>query len=415
MTQIQISKLPGNITVITENIPYVRSFSLGFWFQTGTRDETPEVNGISHFIEHMLFKGTGKYTSRQISDLIESSGGYLNAFTTKENICVYGRGLSENLSKTFRVMADMIENPRFKDSDIRKEAGVVIDELSDLEDNPEELIFDKFEELIFGKHSLGQPILGREETVKGFSAEIVKDYYAKHFLDSELLISVSGLVNHEQVCEYALKHLKRNGKPLNKKLEVYNKIPAFAQKLEKDTNQIYCILGTPSYGFDSDKRIILNLLSYLLGDGTSSRLFQAIREKLGIAYQISTFINTYYDTSGFGVFFSTGAKNLEKATDKIYKEFEKITSNPLSEKELKRIKEFMKGTILLGLENITNRQIAQATSMIYFNRLIPIDETIERISSVTAEELLALAAEVLNPDTLFSLTIIPAKVKTLAA
>lgn len=407
--------MPGNITVITENIPYVRSFSLGFWFQTGTRDETPEMNGISHFIEHMLFKGTAKYTSRQISDMVESSGGYLNAFTTKENVCVYGRGLSENLPKTFRVMADMIENPRFKESDIKKEAGVVIDELSDLEDNPEELIFDKFEELIFGNHSLGQSILGREETVNSFSSKVVSDYYEKHFLNSELIISASGLVEHEQVCELAAKFLKRAGRPFTKKLEVYNRIPAFSQKIEKDTNQIYCILGTPSYGFDSDKRIVLNLLSYLLGDGTSSRLFQAIREKLGIAYQISTFINTYYDTSGFGVFFSTGAKNLEKATEKIYKEFEKITSNPLSDKELKRIKEFMKGTILLGLENITNRQIAQATSMIYFNRVISIDETLERISSVRAEDLLALAAEVLNPKTLFSLTIIPAKVKTLAA
>ncbi len=407
--------MPGNITVLTENIPYVRSFSLGFWFQTGTRDETPEMNGISHFIEHMLFKGTAKYTSRQISDLVESSGGYLNAFTTKENVCVYGRGLSENLPKTFRVMADMIENPRLKESDIKKEAGVVIDELSDLEDNPEELIFDKFEELIFGNHSLGQSILGREETLKSFSSKVVRDYYEKHFLNSELIISVSGLVEHDAVCELASKFLKRAGKPFTKKLEVYNRIPAFSQKIEKDTNQIYCILGTPSYGFDSDKRIILNLLSYLLGDGTSSRLFQAIREKLGIAYQISTFINTYYDTSGFGVFFSTAAKNLERATEKIYKEFEKITSNPLSDKELKRIKEFMKGTILLGLENITNRQIAQATSMIYFNRVISIDETIERISSVQADDLLALASEVLNPDTLFSLTIIPAKVKTLAA
>lgn len=415
LTQVQTTKLPGNITVITENIPYVRSFSLGFWFATGTRDETPEMNGISHFIEHMLFKGTDHYTSKKISDIVESSGGYLNAFTTKENISVYGRGLTENLSRTFQVMADMVQFPRFKESDIRKEAGVVLDEIRDLEDNPEELIFDKFEELIYGRHSLAHPILGSEATVSAFNAETVRAYYQKNFLESELLISVSGNVHHQQICELALKYLNRSGSQPRKKLELFSPIPAKVENIEKNTNQIYCILGAPSYGFDSEKRIVLNLLSYLLGDGTSSRLFQAVREKMGIAYQISTFMNTYYDTSCFGVFFSTGAKNLERAKEKIYKEFEKIVNEPLPAKELKRIKEYMKGTILLGLENITNRQIGQATSMLYFNRVIPIDETLERIASITEAELLEVAREILNPEKLFSLTITPAKVKILAA
>jgi predicted Zn-dependent peptidase len=205
----KVTTLSNGVKIVSEFIPYLKSFSLGFWFNIGARDENLRNNGISHFIEHMLFKGTKTRTAKQISDEIESYGGYLNAFTSKEQTCYYGRGLSENFKKTFVVLSDMIQNPSFKESHIKKEGGVVIDELKDIDDNPEELIFDKFEESIFNGHTLSYPIIGTEKNILSYNSNILHQFHKANYRLDNLLISVSGAIHHEEAVALAKKYFIR--------------------------------------------------------------------------------------------------------------------------------------------------------------------------------------------------------------
>lgn len=398
MSNLQITTLPNGIRIVSEKIPYLQSFSLGFWFNVGARDENSHNNGISHFIEHMLFKGTKKRSAKLISDSIEAYGGYLNAFTSKEHTCFYGRGLAKNIDRTFDVIADMVQNPLFKESHIKKEAGVVVDELQDINDNPEELIFDKFEEYIFKGTSLSLPIIGKEENINKYSAEDLINFHSKHYSTNNLLISCSGAVEHQKLIDLANKFIvpreevdtKRNYK------KVINK--PLIKEIDKEIQQVHCLLGRTSYGYRDEKRVQLNMLSNIIGDGSSSRLFQAIREKLGITYQINSFVNSYYDVSAFGVYFSTNEKYVEKVLSIISKEFKKLTDSKVNDKELKRVKEYLKGSMLLSLENTSNRMIRIANSILYFNRVISIEEMVTKIDSITKEDILSQSHELLNEN-----------------
>lgn len=405
MQNIKSTTLHNGIRIITEEITYLQSFSLGFWFSVGSRDEKADYHGISHFTEHMLFKGTSKRTAKQISDTIESCGGYLNAFTSKELTCYFGRGLAKNFSKTFDVISDMIQNSLFKSSEIKKEASVIIDELYDIEDNPEELIFEKFEETVYNGTSLGKPIIGNEETIRSFNHEMLSEFTRKNYRSDNLMIVVCGAIKHEEVCELTAKYFNlKNGNPQRREMiSLIN--PLNNLIIEKDIQQVHSIIGCDSYGYKDDERIPLTILSSLLGDGSSSRLFQAVREKKGITYQIQTFINSFYETSVFGVYFSTNEKQTKRVHELILKEMNKIKTNGIGSKELKRVKEYIKGSIILGLENTTNRMIRIANSMFYFNRVITVDEIIKRIDSVTPEQIIAIANQLFNENKLITVTI----------
>lgn len=412
MSNNRVTTLPNGIKIITEHIPYVKSFSLGFWFNSGARDETLENNGISHFIEHMVFKGTKKRSAKRISEEIESVGGYLNAFTSKEHTCFYGRGLARNIDKTFNVISDMVLNPLFRDKDIVKEASVVLDELNDINDNPEELIFDKFEELIFNGSSLGLPIIGTEENINNFNSEVLHKFHREKFSTGELLVVASGLVNHDEVVKLTENTFIDNfnySTPVRKTND-----ENFAANLiiEKEIQQVHCIIGRKTYGFDNPKRFPLILLSNALGEGSSSRLFQAVREKRGITYQINSFLNSFSDASAFGVYFSTNEKHVEKVVSIITKEFQKFRDVKISERELKRVKEYVKGGLILSLENTTNRMIRIAHSFLYFDKFISIEEIIEKIDAITPEQISEIANDVLD-NSLFSKVLIKSNNKKL--
>lgn len=400
MNNIRITELDNGVKIVTEKIPYLQSFSLGFWFNVGSRDENNSNNGIAHFIEHMLFKGTKKRTAKQISDSIEAYGGYLNAFTSKEHTCFYGRGLSKNIERTFEVISDMVQNPLFKESHIKKESGVVLDELLDIHDNPEELIFDKFEEILFKGSPLAYPVIGKEANIKKYSSKELIEFHNKFYGNNNLLIACSGAVEHEKIIELAKKYIQpeRNSKGVRKhqKFETH----PFIKVIEKEIQQVHCIVGRGTYGYKDDQRLLLNMLSNLIGDGSSSRLFQAVREKLGITYQINSFVNSYFDKSAFGIYFSTNEKYVERVLLIVTKELNKLIENKVSERELKRVKEYLKGSMLLSLENTSNRMIRIANSVLYFNKIIPIEELIKRIDSVTSEQILELSKDLLKEDEL---------------
>jgi predicted Zn-dependent peptidase len=405
LSNIRITELENGIRIVTEIIPYLQSFSLGFWFNVGTRDENLHNNGISHFIEHMLFKGTSKRTAKQISDSIEAYGGYLNAFTSKEHTCFYGRGLAKNIERTFDVISDMVQNPLFKESHIKKESGVVVDELLDIHDNPEELIFDKFEEILFKGSTLSYPVIGKENNIKRFTSTELHDFHNKYYGNKNLLISCSGAVDHDKIVELTRKYVVNNRDSKGKRKFQNIEPQTFVKVIEKEIQQVHCIIGRTSFGYKDEERLILNMLSNLIGDGSSSRLFQAVREKLGITYQINSFVNSYFDTSAFGVYFSTSEKYVEKVISIVAKELKKLTEMKVSDKELKRVKEYLKGSMLLSLENTSNRMIRIANSMLYFNKVITVDELVERIDSVTSEQLLQLSSQLLKEDELARLII----------
>ena len=398
--KIEIATLSNGTKIISEFVPHLKSFSLGFWFNVGARDETISNNGISHFIEHMVFKGTKRRSARRISEEIESYGGYLNAFTSKEHTCYYTRGLSEHLPRTFSVLADMIQNPLFRESHVKREAGVIIDELHDVDDNPEELIFDKFEEVIFKGNRLSMPVIGTEGNILKFNSDELQKFHHRRYSTSKLLIIASGSVKHGELVKMAEKHIYKGKSVNNARREKFVPRKADDLILEKEFNQVHTILGRSTAGINNKKRNRIKVLSTLLGEGSSSRLFQAVREKLGITYHITSFLNSYHDVSSFGVYFSTNLKQADKVLNIVFRELKKIREIKIKEKELKKVKAYLKGGTLLNLENTTNRMLRIASSMMYFKRIISVEEFLEDIESVTADDLMKLANDVLNEDKL---------------
>lgn len=400
MEKYHITILNNGTRVVSEFVPYVKSFSLGFWFNVGTRDETPGNNGISHFIEHMLFKGTKKRSAKKISDEIESYGGYLNAFTSKEHTCYYSRGLTDNIGRTFNVLSDMIQNPLFRESHIKKEAGVVIDELRDIDDNPEELIYDKFEEIIFNGNTLSLPVIGKEGNIKKFDSGELLNFHTQNYKTDNLLIVASGNVEHEKLVVLTKKYISQSNGKSNLVRKKFHRQKADDLVLEKNIQQVHTILGCATVGFKSKKRIHTKLLSTLLGEGSSSRLFQAVREKLGITYQINSFLNSYNDISAFGVYYSTNLIQTDRVMEIILREFRKLRERKVTEKELRRVKEYLKGSFLLNLENTTNRMIRIANSLLYYNKILNIDEHLTIIDSVTQEDIQEQANRLLDEGNL---------------
>ena len=359
----------------------------------------------------MFFKGTKKRSAKKIVTEIESCGGYLNAFTSKEHTCYYGRGLVDHFSTTFDVISDMIQNSVFKPSEINKEAGVIIDELKDVEDNPEELIFDKFEEILFSGSSLSYPILGNEKNIRKFShSDFIRHINQKYAYD-KMLIASSGGIKHDEVIKMAEKYLDKDFRKsrIKRKLFTNHKVKPKTVNLDKEIQQVHAIIGTSTYGYQSKKRIHVSLLSQILGEGSSSRLFQSLRERNGIAYQVHSFLNSFLDTSVFGIYFSTNEKMVAKALSLVERELNKLRTKKISERELDKAKESLKGNIILSMESTSNRMIRMAQSELYYNHYKTLDEILNEINSVTVKNISDIADELLNPKSLNKLFVKPKK------
>ena len=407
MNNYYLTTLPGGTKIVSEYIPHVQSFTLGFWFNVGARDENLRNNGISHFIEHMLFKGTKRRTAKMIAEEIESSGGYLNAFTSKEHTCYYSKGLSENLGKTFSVLSDLIQNPLFKEHHIRKEAGVVIDELKDIDDNPEELLYDKFEEIIFNGSKLSYPVIGKEKNIENFRSSDLFNYHTSNYNTDGLMIVASGNVRHDELIKLTEKYIVQRKKSSRRRRDKFNHNKAADAFIEKEVQQVHTIIGRATYGYNNKRRIPVRFLSALIGEGSSSRLFLAVREKLGITYQINSFLNSYYDTSAFGVYFSTNQQQYARVIDIVFKEFKRLKEMPVTEKELKKVKEYLKGGVLLSLESTTNRMMRIANSILYYDKVFSVEDYLSKIDSITTEDVQRAANDLLNDSKLIKVILKP--------
>jgi predicted Zn-dependent peptidase len=399
----QKTTLPNGVRVITEAIPHVRSLSLGLWIETGSRDESPAKNGISHFIEHMVFKGTKKRSIKEIAQSIESVGGYLNAFTSKEHTCYYARVLDEHLELATDVLSDIVLSPTFPEKEITKEKNVVLEELKQAEDDPDDIIHDYFEKAIFKTHPLGMPVIGTTESISSFSRKDLIQYKSEQYTAGNLVVAGAGNIRHETVVELASRYLK-NIPQFAKE----NKAKKFSMAIEepnyvlseyyKPIQQAHICLGTIGCSVKSEDRFPMQVLNTLMGDGMSSRLFQNIREKYGFAYAVYSFNNMMEETGSAGVYVGTDGLHVQKCIDLVWKELKSLRKHGITKQELIRTKAQLKGSLMLGMENIPNRMIRLGSSELYFGDLITLDTIIKKIDAVKNDEVQEIAERLFVED-----------------
>jgi predicted Zn-dependent peptidase len=384
--------LPNGLTVITEEMDHIRSISIGIWIKTGSRDEDKEWNGISHFVEHMVFKGTQHRSAEEIARQVDSIGGNIDAFTAKECVSFSMKVLDEHLPIAMDVLSDLVLNPVFDDQDITRERGVILEEIKMDEDNPDYLVHEIFTQNFWKGHPLGLPILGTRDTVRRFERPPVHDFYAQRFAPGNLIITAAGYLNHDRFVELARKHFA-NMKPVSNGF--HSAPPKIISRIvlrnKKALEQVQICVGVPSYPITHEKRHSSYILNTLLGGGMSSRLFQNIRERQGLAYAIYSDLNPYRDTGCLSVYAGTSKASATKVVESIVSEFSKLKKETVSADELRRAKDQLKGSLMLSLESSTARMSNLARQEMYFDRFYGLDELIAKIESVTAAELQELA------------------------
>src|SRR5437588_7952031 len=384
--------LPNGLTLITEEMQHIRSVSIGIWVKTGSRDEDPQWNGISHFIEHMVFKGTKHRTAEDIARQVDSIGGNMDAFTAKECVCFNVKVLDEHLPIAMEVLSDLVLNPTFDVKDIGRERGVILEEIKMDEDNPDYLVHEIFTQNFWKDHPLGKPILGTKETVRKFEQPVVMDSYSQRFSPGNLIVSAAGHLDHHKFVELVAKHFQHM-KPFTNGF--HSQPPKVVSRIimrnKKALEQVQICMGVPSHPIAHEKRYASYILNTLLGGGMSSRLFQNIRERQGLAYAIYSDLNPYRDTGCLCVYAGTSRESAAKVVQSVVSEFRNLKTEPVPEEELRRAKDQLKGSLMLSLESSTARMSNLARQEMYFDHFYGLDELIAKIEAVTTEDLQAMA------------------------
>src|SRR5581483_3433654 len=398
---IRRAVLPNGLTVITEEMKHIRSISIGIWMKTGSRDEDLPWNGISHFIEHMVFKGTKHRSAEQIARQVDSIGGNMDAFTAKECISFSIKVLDEHLPIALDVLSDLVLNPVFDAQDISRERGVILEEIKMDEDNPDYLVHEIFTQNFWKDHPLGRPILGTRDTVKRFDRTPVIDFYSQRFSPGNMIITAAGYLNHERFVELVSERFQ-NMKPMSNGFHSSPPtiVPKIVLRNKKSLEQVQICVGVPSYPITHTRRHSSYILNTLLGGGMSSRLFQNIRERQGLAYAIYSDLNPYRDTGCLSIYAGTSRESAAKVVESIVSEFRKLKTEEVSADELRRSKDQLKGSLMLSLESSNARMANLARQEMYFDHFYSLDELIAKIEAVTAEELRELANQFFQTDSI---------------
>ena len=397
---IEKTILNNGLTVISENLPTVRSISLGVWIQIGSRYESKRTNGLTHFLEHMVFKRTKKRSALQIARALEELGGNLNAYTSKELTNFYTFSLDEHLPVCVDVLADLVCNPLLLEADVEKEKKVVLEEINAVKDTPEEYLYDIFQEKLFPNHPLGFPILGKAESVSAFTAQQVRQFWQTYYVPQNIIISAAGNVKHERLVRLVEKqfHFEHKGrKPQTSPPRAARQINL---EIEEPFNQAHIVAGLEGLPYTSPDRFALHALNAYLGGGMSSRVFQTIREKYGLAYMVYSATDFFKDTGIFSFYLGTDPAKRKKALELLFKEIKKTTEKQISLSALKRLREQLKGNLLLGLENTAHRMGRLAKNEIYFGRQIPLSESMEMINELSPKKIFEVAGKLFNLDKL---------------
>jgi predicted Zn-dependent peptidase len=400
VTKHELTELATGERVISERIPGVRSISLGFWIGAGSRDEPDARAGVSHFIEHMLFKGSARHTAQAIAEIFDELGGELNAATSRETTVLYARVPDVRLETALDVMADMIYRPTFSDVDSERE--VVLEEIAMVEDTPHDLVHDIAAETVFGRHPLGRPVIGRAEVISSVSKRALSAYHGRAYVGGRLVLAAAGNVRHEDLVDLLEK--RRNDassaaglpprKPVRRRLEPELRF------LRKDTEQYHVCLSGRGIRRVDERRFAAGVLDAIVGGSASSRLFQEIREKRGMAYSVYSYSSQYSDSGQVGLYVGTREDNLASCLEIAVAELADLAAGNVRPEELARAKENVKGRLLLSLESTSNRMTRLGKAMITETPLLPIEEIVRRIDAVGTDEVSELSDELLAPERL---------------
>jgi predicted Zn-dependent peptidase len=392
--------LDNGLRILTERMTQVRSISIGVWLTRGSRHETAERGGIAHFVEHMLFKGTGSRSAEDIAQAIDSIGGQLDAFTAKEYASYYIKVLDEHLPLAIDILSDIVRNPAFSPDDIEREKKVVVEEIKMVEDTPDDLVHELFTQGFWENHPLGRPILGTKDTVESFNADLLRDYFRRVYTAKNLIVAAVGNLEHDRVRELVedkFGSLEETGEPgCDEAPQVMPKILVRNKELE----QSHLCLGVGSYPQNHDDRYVSYVLNTLLGGSMSSRLFQNVREKRGLAYAVFSGLSAYRDAGSFTIYAGCSNEAVGEVIDLCVEELRGVKNAPVPESELQRSKDHLKGSLMLSLENTASRMSHLARQEIYFDRQFGLDETLQGIERVTTADVQRVAADLFRNGSL---------------
>ncbi|HEX4032456.1 MAG TPA: pitrilysin family protein [Terracidiphilus sp.] len=391
--------LPNGLIVLTERMEHLRSVAMGVWIKSGSRCEPAETNGISHFVEHMLFKGTRSRSAQHIAREMDSIGGNLDAFTGKETICFNVKSLADHVPVALDILSDLVLNPVFAPSDIERERGVILEEIKIDEDNPDVLVHELFTQNFWKGHPLGKPILGTTETVARLDQQKLFAYHGDRFHGGNMVFSAAGNLEHEPFTAAVAAQFAAlpAGEPLDE-LSAPHPSARILLRNKKSLEQVQICMGVPAPPITDGNRYATLILNTVLGGGMSSRLFQTIREERGMVYSIYSDLSPYRDTGTLCVFAGTSASKALEVVNLVLEEFRKMKDTPLSEEELTRAKDQLRGNILMGLESSNSRMANLARQEMYFRQFFTVDEIIARIDDVTAAQVQAMAQRLFEPE-----------------
>ncbi len=396
----RLTTLDSGIRIVTENMPSVRSVSLGFWIGTGSRGESEAEAGLSHLLEHLLFKGSSKYSSLEIDQIFDGMGAELNAGTGKETTSVYARVIDEHLPKAFDVISDMVFRPTL--SEVDSERAVILEEIAMYEDDPQEKVFDVLGHAVFGDHPLGRAIIGYAPVIADTPEAEIARFHASRYLPSNIVIAAAGAVDHDAFVEFAADHLPTDAVG-GGSAEPPPVFPApseatVSRRFErKDTEQFHVCVGGRSLSRHDERRFALRVLDTIFGGTSSSRLFQEVRERYGLAYSVYSFTSAYQDTGQIGLYVGTRADNLPEAMRVVDGELARLRAEPATADELARAKENLKGRVLLALESTGARMSRLGSEILAEAPLLGLDDVVARIDAVSLSDLEELAAELWDP------------------
>jgi predicted Zn-dependent peptidase len=398
---IKKTVLPSGIRIITEKLPYLHSVALGIFFNLGSRDETEKEQGISHLLEHMLFKGTTRRTAKEISVFAESKGTIIDGFTSKENTAVYARFLSEHFSTITELICEILSSPLFAPGELEKEKGVISEEIKSTIEDPEDQMLNLLFSILYEPHPMSFPVTGTFQTLGGFDSVSLRSYYGKNYNKKNALVVGIGEIEHDALCEKIEKDLKLGQNPANNsRLPPALKLPSHRIEHRKELTQVFVSLAKPVFSFPDERRYALSILNTAFGGGLSSRLFQRLREEEGLVYTISSFADLFFDSGVFGVYFITDYKKLEKGIKTVLEEIDKLRRDKFTAEEFDTALNLTKSSILLGLENPSSRMMRMAKNELLLNRVMTIDETINGYNQLDLASVNDLI-EVVLPDNRF--------------
>lgn len=407
VSPVRKTVLANGLTIVTERISHVRSVSLGVWIRAGARTDDIERMGMAHFIEHMLFKGTERRTAFDIADILESLGGSLNAFTARDMTCYYASVLDEHLEQAVDVLSDILCHSVISPEEIEREKLVVLEEIHSAEDIPEEFVQDTFGDIVLSPDPSGKPILGKPETVREFTRENIRDYMCRYYTGKNAIIAAAGNIEHDRFVELVASQFTFHDADISYELQpvpnLYNQRTDIIRKIQ----QAHLCIGGSTFGYCDKRRTALWLLNTFLGNGMSSRLFQEIREKHGLAYTVYSYTELLRDRGFIATYAATKVASGEKVLGLIRDEFEKLSEYPLDSMTLDRVKSQVKGSLVLSLESTSNRMNRLAKQEILLGTFYSIDDTIGYIEKTTAKDIQSVAQDIFNPKDIKTVVVAP--------